>query len=50
MAMTMEHLMEMTPMVKELSGISGGNGIVGGGLTGRKAIEIPAVSETSQNR
>lgn len=31
-----------------LSGISKGNGIVGGGLTGRKAIEIPAVSETSQ--
>ncbi len=31
-----------------LSGISQGNGIVGGGLTGRKAIEIPAVAETSQ--
>lgn len=31
-----------------LSGISKGNGIVGGGLAGRKAIEIPSVSETSQ--
>lgn len=31
-----------------LSGISKGNGIVGGGLIGRKAIEIPAVAETSQ--
>lgn len=31
-----------------LTGISKGNGIVGGGLAGRKAIEIPAVSETSQ--
>ena len=31
-----------------LAGISKGNGIIGGGLAGRKAIEIPAVSENSQ--
>lgn len=31
-----------------LTGISKGNGIIGGGLAGRKAIEVPAVSETSQ--